>query len=176
MLILFVAAALAMLIAGGAALTVVFLCRRWVRSQSVRAMIVIPVAGAVFMALVMPIASWLWAQTVTEGRNVPREDYTGFVGPPLPKQAEDITYYSDFSSTEAIFSLPEEAFHQWAKDNGWPVRVLDSPETVELGDLNCQFVVEDGCMFDELLHPRGTSVMAVFDRSTGRCYWHHSAY
>jgi hypothetical protein len=45
----------------------------------------------------------------------------------LPKDATDVTYYSDFGGCEAEFAIPEADFLKWCEQKGWTAKRITKP-------------------------------------------------
>ena len=163
----------------GLAVTVaISLLLRWwgLRRLTITALAVPMIAGGlVFVTLYVPLMKWIWSGTVTRGQNVALAEYRA-LGPSLPPEASNITYYGNYGGTEAVFSLAEDAFMRWAVDNKWQTSVVAAPEQISLHSLEVSASVNQGFVVKELFHPRGTGVHIVFDGKKNLCYFSFSSY
>jgi len=135
------------------------------------------VVGIACLGLLAPVGSFLWSQTVRQGVRVPLEEYRA-ISPRLPATVTQVTYYSDYSGTEALFNIAETDLTRWAQSNDWSVAEISypEPESVDLTHLKINTAIIRGIVIEKTFHPRGTGVRAVFNRATGECYFKYSSH
>ena len=153
-----------------------FILLRRLRSANARVLIMLGVVGISCLGLPAPVGSFLWSRTVRQGVRVPLEEYRA-ISPRLPATVTQVTYYSDYSGTEALFIISENDLTRWAQSNDWSVAEINDPdpEPVEFTHLNINTAIVRGVVMEKTFHPRGTGVRAVFNRATGECYFKYSS-
>jgi hypothetical protein len=152
-----------------------FVLVRRLRSATARVLIMLGVVGIAGLGLLAPVGSFLWFKTVRQCVQVPLKEYRA-IQPALPATVNQVTYYSAYSGTEALFAIAENDLARWAKSNDWSVAEITCPELVELTHLNVDTAIVHGVVIEQTFYPRGTVVRAVFNRDTGVCFVQYSSY
>lgn len=175
MIILIVAMGISGLVgvATGAALR--FVLRRRVRNPKVMTALQCIVAFVTGVGLIVPVHHFIWARTIVQGTCVPIDAYRG-MGPRLPSVVTQVTYYSDWARTDAVFEIEERSLMTWVSSHKWAAKEIEVGERVYFPQMNVSTSITRGVKVDERFHPRGTGVRIVFSRETGFCYFEYASY
>ena len=125
----------------------------------------------------------------------PKPKYGSGDDPPewLPSSASDINYMErkGFGAARiAVFSIDQDAFEAFAKENGWPLEeqadvsvffeayTQETPpdiDSLSLDEYNDRFSVDDA-LFYEKRGDNGGGVTIVYDIENHRGYYHYSQF
>jgi hypothetical protein len=151
------------------------------RNDSVRHKDFIILGAIAFVGTAASILAWPLLKgyvraTGTQGTNV-SPDQVKARGPQLPAEASNVTYFSDYRHTVAVFTLNESACLRWMQREDWTLEEIEYlPENVSMTESGVEHDVSDGFRAHKFSRPGGPGASIVYDRSQQKCYFEYVAW
>ncbi len=152
-----------------------FLFLRFIKNIFLRIILVLFMMQVSCIVMVIPVLKFLWNTTISKGEHVSFTEYRG-LGPCIPESAKDISYYSEYSGCDAVFSIAESEIIKWTERNEWSCKEIIGKKSVQQYRLKIDKTVRNGIAIEKIFHRRGTGVRVVYDRDSGLAYYQFSAY